>query len=150
MIEFLSKYGEEILSVIIQLAGYVVTIIAFIRMLKSEKRVKTFMVQGKQDILITREGIVEAFKTAKINPEIKISIAKQVDTKLSEWKQEFMSMYKKNEESRTKLTLFVAKIMSNTAAYNKLSDVEKEEGNRLMKEIVEDDGLVEVYLPTEE
>lgn len=150
MIEFLSKYGEEILSVIIQLAGYVVTIIAFIRMLKSEKRVKTFMVQGKQDILITREGIVEAFKTAKINPEIKISIAKQVDAKLSEWKQEFMSMYKKNEESRTKLTLFVAKIMSNTAAYNKLSEAEKEEGNRLMKEIVEDDGLVEVYLPTEE
>ena len=150
MIEFLSKYGEEILSVIIQLAGYVVTIIAFIRMLKSEKRTKSFMVQSKQDILITREGIVEAFKTAKINPEIKISIAKQVDAKLSEWKQEFMTMYKKNEESRTKLMLYVAKIMSNTAAYNKLSDAEKEEGNRLMKEIVEDDGLVEVYLPTEE
>ena len=150
MIEFLSKYGEEILSVIIQLAGYVVTIIAFIRMLKSEKRTKSFMVQSKQDILITREGIVEAFKTAKINPEIKISIAKQVDAKLSEWKQEFMTMYKKNEESRTKLMLYVAKIMSNTAAYNKLSDDEKEEGNRLMKEIVEDDGLVEVYLPTEE
>lgn len=150
MIEFLSKYGEEILSVIIQLAGYIVTIISFIRMLKSEKRVKSFMVQSQQDILITREGIVEAFKTAKINPEIKISIAKQVDAKLSEWKQEFMSMYKKSEESRTKLTLFVAKIMSNTAAYNKLSNEEKEEGNRLMKEIVEDDGLVEVYLPTED
>lgn len=150
MIEFLSKHGEEILCVIIQIAGYIATIVAFVKMLKSEKRVKTFMIEGKQDIIITREGIVEAFKTAKINPEIKISIAKQVDAKLSEWKQEFMSMYKKSEESRTKLTLYVAKIMSNTAAYNKLSDAEKEEGNRLMKEIVEDDGLVEVYLPTEE
>ena len=145
---FWSTWGADILACIVAAAGAISAVCATIRMFKSEKRMKQLEQETKESVQITQEGIVKAFKTAKINPDIKVSIAKQVDEVLKQWAVTFTDTVKKHEEVHTKLVLMVAKIMANTAAYNKLTEEEKAELERVMKEIVEDDGLVEVYLPT--
>lgn len=93
---------------------------------------------------------MQAFKTAKINPDIKISIAKQVKQAFDEFRTETIKDMQNKEEIRTRLVLMLTKIMINTAAYNKLTDSEKDEIILVMKQVVEDDGLVEIYLPNEE
>ena len=93
---------------------------------------------------------MEAFKDAKIDNNIKISIARQVDDKLEDWTERLESRLRRQEEQRTKLVLLCTKIMSHTTAFDMLSKDEKHELEKLMKNIVDEDGLIEIYLPKKE
>lgn len=147
---FWSTWGADIIACLVAAAGAISAVCATIRMFKSEKRMKQLSDETKESIQITQDGIVKAFKSAKINPDIKVSISKQVDEILNQWSIKFTNTIKAHEEIHTKLVVLVAKIMANTAAYNKLTEDEKEELNKVIKEVVEDDGLVDMYLPNKE
>ena len=141
MLEFFQIYGPSILAAIVAAGGAITSVCAVIKMFKTEKRVKASEAQTKEDIRVTREGIVEAFKKSKIPTEWKISISKQVDEKLEAWAEKFLIMFK---ELRTQLAVANTKILAYTAAFNKLSPEEQEEINELIKQITDGDKTIEV------
>lgn len=144
MMEFLEFYGPQILACIVAVAGSISSVSAAVKMFKSEKRLKASESQIKEDIKITQEGIVEAFKKSKISTDWKVSISKQVDQKLEAWAEKFLIMFAEHEELRTKLAVANTKILAFTAAFNKLSTAQQEEINELIKEITEGDKTIEV------
>lgn len=144
MLEFFQLYGPSILAAIVAAGGAVTSVCAVIKMFKTEKRVKASEAQTKEDIQITREGIVEAFKKSKIPTEWKISISKQVDEKLEMWAERFLTMFKEHEDLRTKLAVANTQILAYTAAFNKLSPEQQAELNELIKQITDGDKTIEV------
>lgn len=144
MLDFLAKYGADILAGVIAVCGAVTSVCAVVKMWKSEKRIKVHEEQTREDIAVTREGIVQAFKQAKIPTDIKVSISNQVTKILTEFENKVLEMFREQEQIRTGLVLFCTKIMANTAAYNKLTDTEKEALEQLMKQINEQDKIVEI------
>ena len=144
MLDFLATYGADILASIIAITGAITSVSAMIRMFKSEKRIKKSEAQTKEDIIITREGIVQAFKQAKIPSDIKVDISNKVDKILNKFENKLINMFKEQEQTRTDLVLFCTKIMSNTAAYNKLTDTEKQALEQIIKQISEQDKIVDL------
>lgn len=144
MLEFIQTYGVQILTGIIAVAGAIISTNSTIRMFKIEKKVKITQSQNVEDIKITREGIVEAFKKSKIAPDWKISIDKQIDQKLKGWAQQFLIMFKEHESMRTKLAAANTKILAYTAAFNKLSKEEQNEIATLVVEAEGSDNVIEV------
>lgn len=144
MLEFFELYGPSILAAIVAAGGAITSVCATIKMFKTEKRVKASEAQTKEDVKITREGIVEAFKKSKIPTELRLSISKQVDEKLEAWAEKFLIMFKEHEELRTKLAVANTQILAFTAAFNKLSPEEQEEINELIKQITDGDKTIEV------
>lgn len=144
MLEFFQIYGPSILAAIVAAGGAITSVCATIKMFKTEKRVKASEAQTKEDVKITREGIVEAFKKSKIPTELRLSISKQVDEKLEAWAEKFLIMFKEHEELRTKLAVANTQILAFTAAFNKLSPEEQEEINELIKQITDGDKVIEV------
>lgn len=144
MLDFFAQYGADILAAVVAAAGAITSVCAIIKMWKSEKRIKKTEEQTKEDIAVTREGIVQAFKQAKIPTDIKVDICKKVDKKLQEFEDKILEMFREQEQIRTGLVLFCTKIMANTAAYNKLTDKEKEALEQLMKQINEQDKVVDI------
>lgn len=144
MLEFFQIYGPSILAAIVAAGGAITSVCATIKMFKTEKRVKASEAQTKEDIRVTREGIVEAFKKSKIPTEWKISISKQVDEKLEVWAEKFLIMFKEHEDLRTQLAVANTKILAYTAAFNKLSPEEQTEINELIKQITDGDKTIEV------
>lgn len=144
MLDFLETYGVDILAAIVALCAAITSLCGTIKMFKSEKRIKADKAQIREDIAVTREGIVQAFKQAKIPTDIKVDISKQVYKILNEFEEKILEMFREQEQIRTGLVLFCTKIMANTAAYNKLTDTEKEALEQLMKQINEQDKIVEI------
>lgn len=144
MLEFFELYGPGILAAIVAAGGAITSVCATIKMFKTEKRVKASEAQTKEDIQVTREGIVEAFKKSKIPTELRLSISKQVDEKLEAWAEKFLVMFKEHEELRTKLAVANTQILAFTAAFNKLSPEEQTEINELIKQITDGDKVIEV------
>lgn len=144
MLEFFELYGPSILAAIAAAGGAITAVCATIKMFKTEKRVKASEAQTKEDVKITREGIVEAFKKSKIPTELRLSISKQVDEKLEAWAEKFLIMFKEHEELRTKLAVANTQILAFTAAFNKLSPEEQTEINELIKQITDGDKVIEV------
>ena len=97
-----------------------------------------------EKVQITREGIVEAFKVAKIPTEWKISVSKQIDSKLSDWRDEFLTIVKENEMTRTILMTMILKILNYTAASNKLTEEEKAKINELIRSVSEEDATLDI------
>lgn len=140
MQEFINNYGAIIIS-IITFIGALATAIATMRNgIVANKKISKL----NNDIQITQNGIVEAFKKAKISPELKLSISSKVDTILNEWANKSLKLIQDNEELRTKLAVANTKILSYTAAFNKLSNEEKAEINSLINEVTEKDITIEV------
>lgn len=144
MLDFITQYGADILAALIASAGTVTSVCAVIKMWKSEKRLKKTEEQTKEDIAITREGIVQAFKQAKIPNELKLDISNKVMQVLTDFENRVLEMFREQEQIRTALVLFCTKIMANTAAYNKLTETEKEALEQLMKQISEQDKTVDL------
>ena len=142
--EFFQIYGPSILAAIVPAGGAITAVCATIKMFKTEKRVKASEAQTKEDIRVTREGIVEAFKKSKIPTEWKISISKQVDEKLEAWAEKFLIMFKEHEDLRTQLAVANTKILAFTAVFKKLLPVEQTENNELIKQITDGDKTIEV------
>lgn len=144
MLDFITQYGADILAALIASAGAITSVCAVIKMWKSEKRLKKTEEQTKEDIAITREGIVQAFKQAKIPNELKLDISNKVMQVLTDFENRVLEMFREQEQIRTALVLFCTKIMANTAAYNKLTETEKEALEQLMKQISEQDKTVDL------
>lgn len=144
MLEFFQIYGPSILAAIVAAGGAITSVCATIKLFKSEKRIKAENAQMQEDVKITREGIVEAFKKSKIPTELRLSISKQVDEKLEAWAEKFLIMFKEHEELRTKLAVANTQILAFTAAFNKLSPEEQTEINELIKQITDGDKVIEV------
>lgn len=144
MLEFFELYGPSILAAIVAAGGAITSVCATIKLFKSEKRIKAENAQMQEDVKITREGIVEAFKKSKIPTELRLSISKQVDEKLEAWAEKFLIMFKEHEELRTKLAVANTQILAFTAAFNKLSPEEQTEINELIKQITDGDKVIEV------
>lgn len=144
MLEFFEQYGANILTLIIALTGAATSIKSFVDTIKLSRSVKLTQSDTMQQVQITREGIVEAFKTAKIPTEWKISISNQVDQKLEAWAEKFLTMFEEHERIRTELAVANTKILAYTAAFNKLTPEEKEHIEELIKQVTEKDKIIEV------
>lgn len=152
MLEWLSTYGLDILLGILSSGGLYAGISGIVKTTKLNKKIDKTVDEkiGKvqEDIVITQEGVIQAFKQAILGNDFKISINNQIDKKLTDLAEKLISTVKENEELRTRLTVLTAIILKNTAAYNKLTDEEKGEMNVLVNNLgesinieVEDDSV---------
>lgn len=135
--EFLSKYGATIVMALINIANAAAAVTAYIKMKRSER-------QTKSDIQITQEGIVKAFKDAKLPSEVKVSLSNQLDAKFNNWSKNFLKEYEQREEQKMALILANAKILSYTQAFNKLDDETKAKIKDAINQISENDKTIEV------
>lgn len=144
MLEFLSQYGVEISAIITGVSGLLASIFGLVKVFKNGKQIDKNNEVTKQEIQVTREGIVEAFKEAKIPNEWKISVSNQVNSILTNFRDELITTIKENEKLRNKLMILTVKILSFTAASNKLTEDEKAQLNDLIKEISEEDSTIDI------
>lgn len=144
MLEFFEMYGPSILACVVAAAGAVTSLTSLIKSLRSEKRMNISKEQMQEDIKITQQGIVEAFKKSKIGSEWKVSVSNQIDKKLEAWSTQFIAILNEHEELRTKLAVANTQILAYTAAFNKLSEEEKKKIQDLVSEITENDTTIEV------
>lgn len=144
MLDFLETYFVDILAFLVACTGAIGTVFSSVKAVKTFKDVKALKAKTVEDIQITQDGIVNAFKLAKIPNELKVSISEQVDTKLETWAAKFLTMFEQHEKMRTELAAANTKILAYTAAFNKLSEEEKARINELIKLITDKDKIVEV------
>lgn len=137
MLEFFQNYGADILALIVAL-GSMATCIA--QVIKARNISK----ESRQEIQITREGIVQAFQKAKIPTEWKIDVSKQIDKKLQAFADKLISIVKEHEEVRDLATLGILKILNYTAASNKLTDSERAQIEEIIAKISEEDKTVDI------
>lgn len=142
--QFFVDYGGTIVACITSICSAIVALWSMIKCFGINKSVKKSETETAEKIQLTQEGIVKAFETARIPTDWKISVSKQVDKKLEDWAEKFLIMFKEHEDIRTQLAIANAKILKNTAAYNKLSDKEKQEVEELIKALNEIDKTIEV------
>lgn len=144
MLEFLTQYGSDILAALVSVTAVFTSIVGLAKSLKIGKKVDTNAATTQQEIQITREGIVEAFKTAKIPTEWKVTVSNQLMQQLNKFRDDFIIMFKEQEELRTKLMVAAVKILNYTAASNKLTEDEKQEINELIKMITDEDATIDI------
>ena len=144
MLEFLTQYGSDILAALVSVTAVFTSVVGLAKSLKIGKKVDTNAATTQQEIQITREGIVEAFKTAKIPTEWKVTVSNQLMQQLNKFRDDFIVMFKEQEELRTKLMVAAVKILNYTAASNKLTEDEKQEINELIKMITDEDATIDI------
>ena len=121
-----------IFSIIVGACGAITAFATMIKAFNANKANKAQISELKNEIAVTQNGIVEAFKQVKFPTQWKIDLSKKVDAKFNELTDKLYSKLVNQDEAKTRLIIFMAKIMSNTAAYNKLTDDEKAELNALL------------------
>ena len=114
-------------SVVIGLCGAVAAVASMIKAIKTGKVSTAQYNELKDQIGITQQGIVEAFKQVKFPTTWKVDLSKKIDAKFEELGNKLYNKLVHQDEAKTRLMIFMAKILSNTAAYNKLTDDEKAE-----------------------
>lgn len=141
MLEWLSIYGPDIVLGLLGGSGLYAAIRGLIITKMNDRKINQKVDEkiGKiqEDIVVTQEGIIQAFKQAILGNDFKISINNQIDKKLTDLAEKIISTVKENEELRTRLTVLTAIILKNTAAYNKLTDEEKAEMGVLVNSLGE-------------
>lgn len=138
MLGFIELYGPAIIAGIIGAGGLAGAIYNIVKCLKLGKKVDKATCSLEKNMEITREGIVEAFKSAKLPNEIKLSITTKVEDILSQARDKLIEEVKKNEALRTNMMAMILKVLSYTAASNKLTEEEKKEIEDMIKLISED------------
>lgn len=144
MLEFLSSHSVEITAIITALGGAIGAIVSLIQVFKNNRKINKNNELTKQDIKITREGIVEAFKSAKIPNEWKISVSTQVNKMLVNFRDEFIKLYKENAEMSNKLLAISARVLSFTAASEKLTADEKKQLQDLILLLNKEDYTIDI------
>lgn len=144
MLDFLEAYFIDILAFLMALASAIGAVFSSVEAIKTFKDLTRLKAKTAEDIQITQDGIVNAFKLAKIPNELKVSINEQIDAKLETWAAKFLIMFEQHEKMRTELAAANTKILAYTAAFNKLSEEEKAHINELIKLITDKDRIVEV------
>lgn len=144
MLEFLEAHWQQIVTMTTAVAGAVASAVAVIRTFQTNKKLKKNEEKQVEETQITREGIVEAFKQAKIPSEWKISVSNQVNTILKDFTEEIVKLIKSNQAISNDALVLVLTILSNTAASNKLTDEEKNRVKDVIALITEADRTIEI------
>lgn len=155
--DLFAEYYPQILNIVTQVTMAIVAITAFVKSLKSEKRVVGQLMQAatnmsdwrkelENKVTITRAGIVQGFKEAVVTKDIKVSINTQVQKILDEKLNAFMNEVKRREEQRTQLTYWTLKVLRHTAAFNALTTEQQSELDEVMALIAEEDKIVDTIL----
>jgi hypothetical protein len=114
-----------ICSIIIGLCSAIAAVASMFKAINTGKVNAANYNELKNQIVITKEGIVNAFEQAKFPTNWRIDLSKKVEAKFDELSNKLYDRLTKSDEAKTKLMIYLAKIISNTAAYNKLTDEEK-------------------------
>lgn len=142
MLEWMEAYGPRIIELIIALSGLGVSIYNITKIFKMGKKVDENVMNTQQSIQITQQGIIEAFKTAKIPTEWKIDVSNKIDSTLSAWKQDMLSEFSAKQAQTNAMLLLALTILDNTAASGKLTDEQRAQLNELVQQVNEDDKTV--------
>lgn len=135
MLEWLEANAGSIAVICSIVVGVCGAIAAIASMFKAIKTGKVSTAQYKElceKIGVTQEGIVEAFKQVKFPTTWKVDLSNKVEAKFDELTNKLYNKIIVQDEAKTRLIIYMAKIMSNTAAYNKLTNDEKAELNSLL------------------
>lgn len=152
--DYLAENMTAIFTVITSICGAVIAITSFLKAMKSEKRTRLQLSQTEedlrrsldkntQDVIITREGIVQGFKDAIVTKDLKISINKQVEKVLNEGLTKIAELIAKHEAYRTKVAYWNLRILEYTAASDKLTTEQKSEIYELLAMIADEEQIVD-------
>ena len=119
-------------SVIIGICGVITALFGVVKAIKTGKVSTAQYNDLVSKIDVTQNGIVEAFKQVKFPTDWRVDLSKKVEAKFEELSEKLYSKLIAQDEAKTRLIIYMAKIISNTAAYNKLTDEEKAELNSLL------------------
>ena len=144
MLEFIEQYGASIVAIIIAIAGMITAIFNFKKAAELNKEIKRNADVAKQDVAVTRQGVIDAFKSAKIPTEWKIDVSNKINKILSEFRDEMIALIKSNQVVTNDFLVLVTKILSYTKASEKLTPEEKAKLNELMQLISEEDKTIDI------
>ena len=144
MLEFFAQHGPAILAGMTALGSLVASITGLVKVFKTNQKINAEQAKPQTEIQITREGIIEAFKAAKIPNEWKVTVSKQVEAYLTKFRDEFITMFKENEQTRDLIMISILKILNFTAASNKLTEDEKKQIDDLIKQITDEDNTIDI------
>lgn len=144
MLEFFEIYGPIIAGWIISIGGCATGLYAIIRCFRLGKKVDTTTLSLEKQVQITRQGIIEAFKSAKIPNEIRLSISTKVEEVLNLATNKIIEVIKKNEAVRTTANLMILKILNYTAASNKLTEDERKQIEDILKVLTDEDNTINI------
>ena len=141
--DILEQYMPQILTAISSLTSVLISVTSLIKSLQSEKRVIQDLLKAKDDVQITRDGIVKAFKNAVVTKDLKVSINNQVKEILAEQYAEFQRKLDKSEARKTKMTYWALKVLSYTAAADKITFEQRAEIDEMLAEIADEEQIVD-------
>lgn len=144
MLEFFAEYGPAIVSGIIGAGGLAGAIYNIVKCFKLGKKIDTTTVSLENQMQITQKGIVEAFKSAKLPNEIRLSISTKVEEILNQATDKIIDVVKQNEAIRTAANLMVLKILNYTAASNKLTEDERKQVEDILKVLTDEDNTISI------
>ena len=144
MLEFFAQHGPAIIDGMTALGSLVASITGLVKVFKTNQKINAEQAKTQTEIQITREGIIEAFKAAKIPNEWKVTVSKQVEAYLTKFRDEFITMFKENEQTRDLIMISILKILNFTAASNKLTEDEKKQIDDLIKQITDEDNTIDI------
>lgn len=144
MYEFFAQYGPTILAIFSAVTACAASVTGLVKVINTSKEIKQESAKTKEDIKITREGVIEAFKAAKIPSEWKVSVSNQMTKMFTSFRDEMITIYKENEKARDLIMIAILKILNFTAASNKLTESEKQEINDLIAQITPEDNTIDV------
>ena len=144
MVEFLEQYGASIVAIAIAIAGMITAIFNFKKAAELNKQIKINADAARQDVAVTRQGVIDAFKAAKIPTEWKIDVSNKINTALNNFRDEMITLIKSNQAFVNDVLLMAIKILSFTAASDKLSEEDKAKLQELIQLIDESDKTINI------
>ena len=144
MLEFFAQYGPYIVSGIISAGALAGAIYNIRKCIKLGKKVDTTTIDMQKQMQISREAIVEAFKTAKLPNEIRLNIITKVEEILVQARDTIIETIKQNEAIRTTSNLLILKILKFTAASNKLTEDEQQQIEDILKLLSDEDTTIKI------
>lgn len=124
-------------SVIVGFCGAVAAVASMIKAIKTGKVSTAQYNELNAKIGVTQQGIVEAFKQVKFPTTWKVDMSKKVETKFNEMSDRLYNRLTHQDDVKTRLIIFMARVMANTAAFNKFTDEEKAEYTALLTAVNE-------------
>lgn len=144
MLDFLAQYGAQIITALVALGSLAGSVYGILKVFQTGKKVDIVNKTTDEKIQITRDGIVEAFKSAKIPTEWKVTISKQFDEKLTSLRDEVIGILQNSETARTGAIIMILKILNYTAASNKLTEDDKTKIADMVKLITDEDATIDI------
>lgn len=119
-------------SIVVGVCSAVAAVASMLKAIRTGRVTTAQYNELRDKIGVTQEGIVEAFKQVKFPTTWKVDLSKKFDAKFDELSNRLYNKLVNQDEAKTRLIIYMAKIMSNTAAYHKLTTDEKAELTSLL------------------